>query len=323
MVLSVILLLVGFVVLIYGADKLVEAASALAANFGIPNIVIGLTVVAFGTSAPELVVNVFAAVNNSPDMVLGNVLGSNIFNVLAILGISAFIYPLTVKSNTTWIEIPLSFLAALLVLIVASDRFLDGVPNNIITKSEGIVLLLFFAVFLVYNIMVSKNPGQKPESLEIPEYSSGKSILWITIGLAGLVLGGKLIVDNAVSIATSFGIPERVIGLTIVSIGTSLPELATSIAAVKKKKLDIAIGNVVGSNIFNIFFILGISSTILPISIQEENFRDIWMNILAGLLLFVFIFTGKGRKLERWEGVVFLLLYTVYVTSLVMDVYAG
>lgn len=319
MILSIVLLLVGFVILIFGADKLVEAASALAANFGIPNIVIGLTVVAFGTSAPELVVNVFAAVNNSPEMVMGNVLGSNIFNVLAILGVSSVIYPLAVKSNTTWIEIPLAFLAALLVLIVASDQLLDKMPDDLITRSEGIVMLLFFAVFLAYNIIVSKSPGQKPESIEIPKYSSAQSLLWIIVGLTGLVVGGKLIVDNAVSIASTLGIPERVIGLTIVSIGTSLPELATSIAAVRKKKVDIAIGNVVGSNIFNIFFILGVSSTILPITIQPENFRDIWMNIIAGLLLFVFIFTGKERKLERWEGVIFLVLYTAYVTSLVMD----
>lgn len=319
MILSIALLLIGFVILIYGADKLVEAASALAANFGIPNIVIGLTVVAFGTSAPELVVNVFAAINGSPEMVMGNVLGSNIFNVLAILGISAIIFPLTVKSNTTWIEIPLSFLAAILVLIVASDHFLDGLAENIITKSEGIVMLLFFAVFLVYNIMVSKNPGQKPESIEIPKYTSAQSVLWIIVGLAGLVLGGKLIVDNAVSIASTLGIPERIIGLTIVSVGTSLPELATSIAAVRKKKVDIAIGNVVGSNIFNIFLILGVSATISPISIAPENFRDIGMNIIGGLLLFIFVFTGKGRKLERWEGAIFVTLYTAYVTSLVMD----
>lgn len=319
MLLSIFLLLVGFVVLIFGADKLVEAASSLAANFGIPNIVIGLTVVAFGTSAPELVVNVFAAANNSPEMVMGNVLGSNIFNVLAILGISSVIFPLTVKSNTTWIEIPLSFLAALLVLVIASDHLLDRLPVDSITRSEGIVLLSFFSVFLVYNIMVSKNPGQKPESIDIAPYSSGIAALWVIGGMGGLVLGGKLIVDNAVSLATSFGISERIIGLTIVSVGTSLPELATSIAAVRKKKVDIAIGNVVGSNIFNIFLVLGVSATITPISIAPENFRDIWMNIIAGLLLFVFIFTGKGRKLERWEGVILIALYVTYLTSLVMD----
>ncbi|MCR9015304.1 calcium/sodium antiporter [Aquiflexum gelatinilyticum] len=319
MILSIVLLLIGFVILIYGADKLVDAASGLAANFGIPNIVIGLTVVAFGTSAPELVVNVFAAASGSSEMVMGNVLGSNIFNVLGILGISAIVYPLTVKSNTTWIEIPLSFLAALVVLIVANDFLFNDGANNLISFGDGIILLLFFSIFLVYNIMVSKQPGGISDSLEISKFTTGSAVLWIIIGLAGLVLGGKLIVDNAVSLAVEFGLSQRLIGLTIVSIGTSLPELATSIAAVKKKKVDIAIGNVVGSNIFNIFFVLGISSIVNPVSISEPNFIDIYMNILAGLLLFLFLFTGKGRKLERWEGGILLGLYVVYLTALIME----
>lgn len=319
MILSIVLLLIGFVILIYGADKLVDAASGLAANFGIPNIVIGLTVVAFGTSAPELVVNVFAAASGSSEMVMGNVLGSNIFNVLGILGISAIIYPLAVKSNTTWIEIPLSFLAALLVLVVANDFLFNAEGTNLISLGDGLIMLMFFSVFLVYNIMVSKQPGGISESIEISKFTTGSAILWIIIGLAGLVLGGKLIVDNAVSLAVEFGLSQRLIGLTIVSIGTSLPELATSIAAVKKKKVDIAIGNVVGSNIFNIFFVLGVSAIVNPVIISEPNFIDIYMNILTGLLLFLFIFTGKGRKLERWEGFVFLGLYVVYLTALIME----
>ena len=319
MILSIFLLLIGFVVLIYGADKLVDAASGLAANFGIPNIVIGLTVVAFGTSAPELVVNVFAAASGSSEMVMGNVLGSNIFNVLGILGISAIVYPLAVKSNTTWIEIPLSFLAALVVLIVANDFLFNEGATNLISFGDGLIMLLFFSVFLVYNIMVSKQPGGVAESTEISKFSTGSAVLWIVIGLAGLVLGGKLIVDNAVSLAVEFGLSQRLIGLTIVSIGTSLPELATSIAAVRKKKVDIAIGNVVGSNIFNIFFVLGISSLVNPVAIAEPNFIDIYMNILAGLLLFLFLFTGKGRKLERWEGGIFLGLYVVYLTALILE----
>ena len=319
MILSIVLLLVGFVVLIYGADKLVDAASGLAANFGIPNIVIGLTIVAFGTSAPELVVNVFASMNKSSQMVMGNVLGSNIFNVLAILGISSLLYPLTVKSNTTWIEIPLSFLAALTVYIVANDFLFNEGATNLISYGDGLILLLFFSVFLVYNIMVSKQPGGITESMEIGRFTTGGAILWIIIGLAGLVLGGKLIVDNAVSLAVEFGLSQRLIGLTIVSVGTSLPELATSIAAVRKKKVDIAIGNVVGSNIFNIFFVLGISSIVNPVGISEPNFIDIYMNILAGLLLFLFLFTGKGRKLERWEGGILLGLYVVYLTALIME----
>jgi cation:H+ antiporter len=319
MILSFVLLLVGFVVLVYGADKLVDAASGLAINYGIPNIVIGLTIVAFGTSAPEFVVNVFASISGSSDIVMGNILGSNIFNVLGILGVCTLIYPLTVKSSTTWIEIPMAFLAAIMVLILSSDFLLNSGSNNFLSMGDGLVLLMFFIVFIVYNITVSMKPGEKTDSVEISKYTTGQAVLWILVGLGGLILGGKLIVDNAVELALSFGLSERVIGLTIVSIGTSMPELATSVAAVRKKKLDIAIGNVVGSNIFNIFFILGISATILPVPISEPNFTDIWMNILGGLLLFVFIFTGKGRKLEKWEGVLMLVLYIAYLVALVLD----
>lgn len=320
MILSIILLVLGFVLLVFGAEKLVDAASALATNFGIPNIVIGLTIVAFGTSAPELVVNIFAAVNGSSEMVMGNVLGSNIFNVLGILGISALIYPLTVKSNTTWIEIPLSLLAAVLIWVLANDMLLDYQIGNMISRSDGLVLILFFAVFLVYNIMVSKNSQATGETIEIPlGYTTGKSLFWILVGLAGLIIGGKLIVDNAVEMAKVFGMTERIIGLTIVSIGTSLPELATSVAAVRKKKVDIAIGNVVGSNIFNTFLILGLSSIIMPVEVNPASNLDIMVNILAGLLLFLFIFTGKGRALERWEGGLLLALYVGYLLVLVLN----
>jgi cation:H+ antiporter len=317
MLIDILLLLVGFVALIYGANALVDAASSLAARWGVPSIVIGLTIVAFGTSAPELVVNVFAATTGSTDMVLGNVLGSNIFNVLGILGISALIYPLTVKSNTTWIEIPLSLLAAICVFVIASDVVLDGATTNLISRSEGIVLLLFFLIFLVYNLMVAKSGGAD-EEIETKSYSVGKAILFIILGLAGLVIGGRLIVTSAVSIAEVIGLSERVIGLTVVSIGTSLPELATSVIAVRKKNVDIAIGNVVGSNIFNIFLILGISGTIVPLDINPATFFDILVNIVTGLLLFIFVFTGRGRSIERWEGAVFVMGYVAYVTYLII-----
>ncbi len=317
MLVNILLLLGGFIALIYGANALVDAASSLAARWGVPSIVIGLTIVAFGTSAPELVVNVFAATTGSTDMVLGNVLGSNIFNVLGILGISALIYPLTVKSNTTWIEIPLSLLAAICVLVVASDVLLDGTAENFISRSDGIILLLFFLIFLVYNLVVAKSGGAD-EEMETKDYSTGKAVLFIILGLVGLIIGGRLIVTSAVSIAEVIGLSERVIGLTVVSIGTSLPELATSIIAVRKKNVDIAIGNVVGSNIFNIFLILGISGTIVPLGINPDSLFDIMVNILTGLLLFIFVFTGRGRKVERWEGAVFVICYVAYVTYLIL-----
>jgi len=309
---DLIFLIAGFLVLIFGANKLVDASSSLAAKFGIPNIVIGLTIVAFGTSAPEMVVNAIAAVNGKTEMVVGNVLGSNIFNVFGILGVCAIIYPLTVKSNTTWYEIPLSLLAALVAFVIAADVFLDQSFENLISRSDSLILLLFFAVFLVYNIAVSK--GEKPSEItEIKNYSISKSLLFIVVGLAGLIIGGRLIVTSAVSLAELFGISNRVIGLTVISIGTSLPELATSIAAVKKKNVDIAIGNVVGSNIFNIFFVLGISGLIAPIVVEKSSNIDFMVNILASVLLFVFVFTGKYRRIDRWEGIAFLLLYLAYL----------
>ena len=318
MLLSIFLLLIGFVALIIGADKLVDSASSLAARMGIPNIVIGLTVVAFGTSAPELVVNVFASLSGSTDMVLGNVMGSNIFNVLGILGISALIFPLTVKTNTTWIEIPLSLLAAVCVLIVAADILLDSAGSNIISRSDGLTLLLFFIIFLVYNLSISKTDVGK-DNVETEQYSVGKAVLFLILGLAGLVIGGRLIVTSAVEIAESIGLSERIIGLTVVSIGTSLPELATSIVAVRKKNVDIAIGNVVGSNIFNIFLILGVSTVITPIEVTSISLFDVLANIFAGFLLFIFLFTGKGRKIERWEGAIFVLCYIAYLTYLILQ----
>lgn len=312
--LDYILLIAGFFLLVFGAGKLVDGASSLASRYGIPNIVIGLTIVAFGTSTPELFVNIFASVNNNSDIVLGNIVGSNIFNILLILGICAIINPLTVKTNTTWIEIPLSLLAAICLIIMSADFYVDGKENHIL-RSEGLILLLFFLIFMVYNIYISKNEKDSGEIIS-KAYSTWKSVLYIVIGLIGLTIGGKLIVQSAIEIAHKIGLSDRTIGLTIVSIGTSLPELATSVVAVRRKNLDIAIGNVVGSNIFNIFFILGISSTISPVTVSSNSIIDTSLNAFAGLLLFIFIFTGKGRRLDRWEGIIFLLIYLTYIIYL-------
>lgn len=314
--LNILILAAGFIALIFGADKLVDASSSLASKMGVPNIVIGLTIVAFGTSAPELVVNLFASINNNTEMVLGNVLGSNIFNVLAILGISAIIYPLAVKTNTTWLEIPLSLLAAITVFVIANDVLLDGSATNLISRADGLILLLFFSIFLVYNLKVAQSSTGEEET-KTNNYTYLKAVLFIVLGLAGLILGGRLIVISAVDIAQTFGLSERIIGLTVVSIGTSLPELATSVVAVRKKNVDIAIGNVVGSNIFNIFLILGVSTVVTPLQVSAGSFVDIAVNIAASLLLFIFIFTGKGRQLARWEGIVLLLLYLAYLALLI------
>lgn len=312
-----LLLIVGFLPLIYGANLLVDSASSLAKRYNIPNMVIGLTIVAFGTSAPELVVNVFSAVQKNADLALGNVIGSNIFNVAAILGISAIIYPLTVKSATTWIEVPLALLAGVMVLVLGNDILIDKGGSSLISRIDGIVLLVFFLIFLVYNYQLIKK-GEFTEDIPIKDIAPRKATLLVFAGLALLVLGGRLIVFSAVELATAWGMPERLIGLTIVSIGTSLPELATSVVAATKKNTDIAVGNIVGSNIFNIFFILGTSAVIYPVPTQAGAQIDMLVNILLGLLLFAFIFTGKGRRLERWEGILFVLMYVAYIAYLIL-----
>lgn len=316
MFLNILLLIIGLVILIYGADFLVDGGAALARRLNISNIVIGLTVIAFGTSAPELVVNIVSSVNGSSALALGNVLGSNIFNILAILGITAMIIPLGVKHTTTWVEVPLAGFAAILVLILVNSD-----PPGIITRAEGICLLCFFVIFLIYTFVLAKyGAAGDGEEIRIKNYSSGKSILFILLGLAGLIGGGRLLVSNAVSIAQALGISERIIGLTIVSIGTSLPELATSIIAARKGNADIAIGNVVGSNIFNTFLILGASATIMPLKVAPGSLLDLIVNIVACGLLFLFIFIGKGRKINRWEGILFFSLYIVYLLLLILDI---
>jgi len=312
-----VLLIVCFLPLIYGANLLVDSASSLAKRYNIPNMVIGLTIVAFGTSAPELVVNVFSAVQKNADLALSNVIGSNIFNVAAILGISAIISPLAVKSATTWIEVPLALLGGLIVFVVGNDILIDKAGSSLISRIDGIVLLVFFIIFLVYNYQMIRK-GDYSDEIPIKDIAPGKATFLIFAGLALLVAGGRMIVYSAVELATAWGMPERLIGLTIVSIGTSLPELATSVVAATKKNTDIAVGNIVGSNIFNVFFILGTSAIIYPVPIPAGAQFDLMFNILLGLLLFAFIFTGKGRRIERWEGILFILMYVGYIFYLIV-----
>lgn len=314
MLLNFIFLLAGLIILIYGANFLVDGGSALARRLKISNMVIGLTVVAFGTSTPEFVVNIVSSVEGSSALALGNILGSNIFNILAILGVTALIIPLGVKRTTTRVEIPLTVFAAVLILILV-----NGEPAGIITRVEGICLLCFFVMFLLYTFTLAKyGATEGVEEIEIRNYSTAKAILFILLGLAGLIGGGRLLVTGAISIAQSLGISERIIGLTVVSIGTSLPELATSIIAARKKNADMAIGNVVGSNIFNTFLILGTSATITPIQAPTGSMTDLIVNLMASGLLFLFIFTGKGRKISRWEGGLLVLLYLIYLFTLIL-----
>lgn len=315
-----ILFIIGFVLLVKGADVMVTGASALAKRLGVSALVIGLTIVAFGTSAPELVVNLLASLNGNTDIAIGNVVGSNIANILLILGISAIIYPLAVQEGTAWKEIPFALLAILVLFFMASDSVLNGDVSSVLSRGDGLVLISFFVIFMYYIFGVAKKtPAQEDNAEEpIPDLSSFRSIGMIVGGLVALVIGGKWIVDGAVSFASMFGVSQSLIGLTIVAVGTSLPELATSVVAASRKQADIAVGNVVGSNIFNVFWILGISATIAPLPFAETLLRDVLLATLVTLALFLALFIGKRHTLDRWQGALFVAMYIFYIGYLIL-----
>jgi cation:H+ antiporter len=307
-----LLLILGFFLVIKGADFLVDGGSALAKKLHVSDLVIGLTVVAFGTSLPELIVNIFASGKGNTEIAIGNVLGSNTANILLILGLSAAIYPLEVGKGTVWKEIPLSLLAVL-VLAVMSNDWINSEQTSSLTRSDGLILISFFSIFLYYTASIARTP-QSLNVIEVKrELSVNRSIIFILFGLLLLIAGGKFIVDNAVFIASGLGLSETVIGLTIVAMGTSVPELATSVMAAIKKNPEIAVGNIVGSNIFNIFFILGISSIIKPLPVVQGANVDIGVSVIAALVLFLCMFTGKQRVLDRWEGWALVSSYLLYI----------
>jgi cation:H+ antiporter len=309
-----LLLVLGLAVLIKGADWMVSGASALAKKYHVSDLVIGLTIVAFGTSAPELVVNVIASSHNFNDIVLGNVLGSNIANLFLILGITGIIYPLVVQSSTTWKEIPLSLLAVLLLFLLANNFFLY--ENPVVSRIDGLFLLLMFGLFMVYIYKLSKSDNV-PKEIVVSEMPAIKMYAFIVIGLAGLLIGGRLVVNNAIEIATILGLSEKIIGFTIVAIGTSLPELATSVVAALKKNTNIAVGNIIGSNIFNIFLVLATIAVVSPVVFNPVFNTDMYLLAGGTLFLFIAMFTGGKKKLDRWESVILLLIYLGYTTMLV------
>lgn len=317
--LTYLLFIAGFFFLIKGAGFLVDGSASIAKKLKVSSIVIGLTIVAFGTSTPELIVNIFASATGNTEIAIGNILGSNIFNILFILGISSIIYPLVAKKNTAWKEVPLSLLAAILVGILANDALIDNGNFSGLTRIDGIVFMSFFIIFIYYTFSISKITitEEITDETVVKEISYLKSTLFIIGGLLGLVIGGKWIVDGAVKIAEMFSVSQSLIGLTIVAAGTSLPELATSAVAAYKKQSDIAIGNIVGSNIFNIFFILGISAIIHPLPFQISSSLDIIMTILASAILFSIMFIGKNRTIEKWQGILMILVYIGYIIFLI------
>ncbi len=309
------LFILGFAFLLKGADFLVKGSSSLAKKLGVPSLVVGLTVVAFGTSMPELVVNMFSAFEGSTDVAIGNVVGSNISNILLILGLTATLYPLKVHHSTVWKEIPFSILGAFVLFIAANDLMIDRISFSMLTRIDGIVLLCFFGIFLYYVYEMAKDRRNKLQDrkLEIKEYNYYKISLMLLLGVAGLFIGGKWVVDGAIFIARQAGLSEFLISATVVAFGTSMPELVTSVTAALKKDVDLAVGGAVGSNIFNIFWILGLTSVITPIALPAFVNFDILFLLFAALSLFLFMFIGNKHELDRWGGVVFVIFYIIYI----------
>ncbi len=314
MLVQFLILVLGLILLIKGADWMVNGASSLARKYNVSDLAIGLTIVAFGTSAPELVVNLYAAIQNHHDLVFGNVIGSNNINLFVILGIAGLITPMAVQSSTVWKEIPFSLLAAILLFVLANNFSGNGVGS--ISRVDGLVLLILFAGFLFYVYKQLKNDAPTP-SEAVKTMPPLKIWGLILVGMAGLVLGGRMVVTNAVTIASAIGISEKIVGLTIVALGTSLPELATSLVAAMKKNNDIAVGNIIGSNIFNIFLILGASALVKPISFNPIFNTDIYLLIGGTLLHFIAMFTGQKKKMDRWEAGLMLVIYLGYTAYLV------
>ena len=314
-----LLFAIGFVLLIKGADWLIEGSADIARKFRIPEIVIGLTVVAFGTSAPELAVNIIASINGNNGLAIGNIVGSNIANVLLILGVAGTITSLSVQKNTVWREIPFSLFAALLLGFLVNDKLSGDSQTDQISRADGLILVAMFALFIFYTFRLGKNNLTE----ELPEADNArpmwKSIGMLLTGLAGLVIGGHWIVEGAVSLARLFGYSESFVGLTIVAIGTSLPELATAVVAVRKGNTDLAIGNVIGSNVFNIFWVLGLSATISPMDFNAEDNFSILLNIGCSAVLFMLLFIGKRHTLQKWQSVLLLFGYLAYIVYLTMS----
>ena len=315
--LDTLFLVGGLALILLGANGLTDGAAAVAKRFKISDLVIGLTIVAFGTSAPELVISTMAAIGGSAEMAIGNVVGSNIFNVLAIIGVTALVMPIKVGEGTLSKEIPLMILCSIVIALMANDVMLDGGPVNIISRVDGLVLLGFFLIFLWYTFAIARSGGEEAEGEKIKEMPIWKSALFIVGGLAGLIYGGQLFVDGASGIATSLGVSESIIGLTIVAGGTSLPELATSVTAALKKNSGIAIGNVIGSNLFNVFFVLGCSATISPLPMGGINNVDMAVLVASAVLFWLVGWFFKKRTITRVEGALLVVCYVAYTAYLI------
>lgn len=308
-----ILLIIGFILLIKGADYFVEGSSNLAKALKIPTLIIGLTVVAFGTSAPEAVVSIVASTKGSNEIALSNIIGSNIFNLLAVLGISAIVKGLKANRQIITKDFLFSILATFILIALMFDKFLSGDKLNIITRGEGLVLLSILVLY-VYSLILTASKEKK--LIKEKHKLTPKDILMLVLGILAVILGGELVVKSSQQIALNLGISETLVGLTIVSIGTSLPELVTSIVAAKKGETDIALGNVIGSNIFNILFVLGISSTLSPILVNSQSLIDVL--ILLGITIVCYIFTIYNQRIGRTKGIIMALTYLIFMIYIIM-----
>ena len=314
MIINILLLLFGFAVLIKGADIFVDGASGVAGNFKVSKMLIGLTIVAFGTSAPEFAVSVKSLLSGSGDIILGNVIGSNILNILLILGVAALFHPLSVKNNTVRKELPITLMISFAFAILMSDNLFSKDLTNSFTRGDGLVLLLFFGVFMYYLISMARNKIDADSTEEYPTLK--KSIIYTLIGMVGIIFGSNFVVDSAAELAKIFGISERMISLTIVALGTSLPELVTSVTATKKGEYDIAIGNVVGSNIFNIGIVMGLATAIFG-GIPQINFNYIDIIVMLISTILLFIFSYNDHKITKKEAIIFLVIFISYYSYVI------
>ena len=308
---QVILLVVGFVLLIKGADWLVSGASSVASNFKVSKQLIGLTIVAFGTGAPELAVSISSLINGNTDMLLGNVIGSNILNILLLIGIAAMIAPIKINRNTISKELPLLLLISTALVVLFLDTSITGASANLITRSDAIICVLFFAIFLYYIINMTRKNKKEQKKVEKPQYKLGKSFLFVFLGLIGVVAGSQLVVNSASTIASTIGISDRIIALTVVAFGTSLPELFTTITAAKKGENELLVGNVIGSNIFNICIVLGVPGAIFG-TITPESFEAIDIVMLIGSSALLWLVARKGSQITRREGALMLIVFALY-----------
>ncbi len=313
-----ILFFIGLVLLVKGAQCLVEGASSLADRAGISRLVIGLTIVSLGTTMPELVVSLFAAARSQEEILFGNLIGSGIANILLVLGLMALLIRLKVRYSTTWKEIPFAFLAVLVLLVLAARPLLDGHAVAVVLRTDGMVLLLFFVIFLYYVFELARRSRAAAAAPDIRSRSRSRIAALLTVGSAGLYVGGGWTVNGAGLLAGALGLSEFLISAIVIAVGTSLPELITALVAIKKKNVDLAVGNLIGSNIFNIFWVLGLSAVVRPLEVPGFIWPDILILLLATFALFIFMFTSKRHELDRWEGVLFLLAYAAYIAFLIV-----